>query len=250
MEIKKYRVLDTPVHGVSMDQAVDFIDEYIATPDSPVGYVLAVNPEKVFVLRKDAFLKDFFEKGTLLVCDGIGMVKALRFLYGVKVARVPGADLMQQLCGRAAERGYKIFIYGASEDVNARACDELRKRYPGIQIVGRDNGFVSKGDMAQLVEKINASQAQILFVAMGSPRQERWIADWSGQLKTVIICQGIGGTLDTIVGTVKRAPLFWQKWGLEWLYRLLKQPSRAGRQINLLIFVWEVLVAKCKRMQS
>ncbi|NLE56430.1 MAG: WecB/TagA/CpsF family glycosyltransferase [Lentisphaerae bacterium] len=233
-----------------MDQAVDFIDEYIAKPDNPVGYVLAVNPEKVFVLRKDSFLKDFFEKGTLLVCDGIGMVKALRILYGVKITRVPGADLMQQLCCRAAEKGHKIFIYGATEDVNARACNELRKRYPGILIVGRDNGFVSKDDIPKLVEKINASQAQILFVAMGSPRQERWLADWSGQLQTVKICQGIGGTLDTIVGTVKRAPLSWQKWGLEWLYRLLKQPSRAARQINLLIFVWEVLMAKCKREQS
>jgi N-acetylglucosaminyldiphosphoundecaprenol N-acetyl-beta-D-mannosaminyltransferase len=123
----------------------------------------------------------------------------------------------------------------------------LRKRYPGIQIVGRENGFVAKEDMPKLVEKINASQAQILFVAMGSPRQERWLADWSGQLKTVKISQGIGGTLDTIVGKVKRAPLAWQKCGLEWLYRLLKQPSRAGRQVNLLIFMWEVFIAKFKR---
>jgi N-acetylglucosaminyldiphosphoundecaprenol N-acetyl-beta-D-mannosaminyltransferase len=244
MEIKRYRVLNTPVDAVSMDGALDFIDEYLADPLLPVGFILAVNPEKVFVLRQSDFLKCFFEEATLLICDGIGMVKALRLLHQVKISRVPGADLMQNLCARSAQRGYKIFVYGASEEVNRGACDELRQRYPGINIVGRANGFVPQEQMPDLVRQINESEAQLLFVAMGSPRQEQWMADHASELTTVKLCQGIGGTLDTIVGTVKRAPVIWQKMGLEWFYRLLCQPTRIGRQWRLLSFMREVLFDK------
>ena len=106
--------------------------------------------------------------------------------------------------------------------------------------MGRANGYVKEEDMDALVAQINESKAEVLFVALGSPRQEKWMAKYLDQLVTVKICQGIGGTLDTIVGTVKRAPLFMQRLNLEWLYRLLQQPTRAGRQIKLLRYVWEI----------
>jgi N-acetylglucosaminyldiphosphoundecaprenol N-acetyl-beta-D-mannosaminyltransferase len=242
--IKRYRVLDTPVDAVDMAGALQFVEEYIYDATNHIGFILAVNPEKVFVLRENKFLKSFFERATLLIPDGIGMVKALKFLYGEKVSRVPGADLMQNICQDAPQKKYKIFIYGASEEVNSGACIELKTRYPGINIVGRANGFVKPDEMPQLIEQINKSQAQILFIAMGSPRQEQWMFDNADKLTTVKLCQGIGGTLDTIVGTVERAPLFWQNLGLEWFYRLLKQPSRAIRQVRLLYFVIEVLKSK------
>lgn len=227
-----------------MSTALDFIDFSVRTRTSP-GAVLAVNPEKVYVLRQDAFLKDFFDQAALLIPDGIGIVKALKILFGVSVTRVPGADLMQNICAAAPEKGYRIFIYGASEEVNSAACDILRRRYPGISIVGRANGFVKPEAMPDLIAKINQSEANILFVAMGSPRQERWMSENFGKLITVRVCQGIGGTLDTIVGTVKRAPLFWQRLGLEWFYRLLCQPSRFKRQVRCFYFAagvfWEKL---------
>ena len=99
-------------------------------------------------------------------------------------------------------------------------------------------------EMAALVDRINASGADILFIAMGSPRQEKWMSEYAGKLTTVKVCQGIGGTLDTIVGTVKRAPAFWQKLGLEWFYRLLCQPSRFKRQLRCFKFALEVLYYK------
>ena len=239
MKPERLHVLGTPVDAVDMNAALAFVADAVKTRTS-AGAILAVNPEKVFVLRQDTFLKDFFEKAALLIPDGIGIVKALKILYGRKISRCPGADLMQNICKEAPQTGYKIFIYGSSEEVNAGACEKLRQRCPGIQIVGRSNGFVPAEKMDQLVAQINDSQADILFIAMGSPKQEKWMSKYALCLTTVKICQGIGGTLDTIVGTVKRAPEFWQAIGLEWFYRLLCQPSRFQRQLRCFKFGIEV----------
>ena len=238
--------MDTVVDGINMQNALDFVAEYIRSK-KPVGFILAINPEKVFAFQSNSFLHIFFERATLIIPDGIGIVMALRFLYGVKVNRIPGADLMQNICREAPVRGYRIFIYGATENVNAEACKVLRDRYPGIEIVGRANGFVAQEHMEDLVARINASEANILFIALGSPKQEEWMATYAERLTTVKLCQGIGGTLDTIAGTVKRAPLFWQKLGLEWFYRLLKQPSRIGRQFKLIVFIKNVFWMKFKK---
>lgn len=236
--VKRAPVLDTQVDCVDMEGALKFVDHYIKNCDQ-VGTILAVNPEKIYALRKNSFLKDFFAKASILVPDGIGIVLAMR-LKGYRAARVPGADLMQQICALAEIKGYRIFIYGAKEEVNRVAVDRLRERHPAIRIVGRANGYIADADMNNLVKQINDSKAEILFVAMGSPRQEEWMCNHLVKLKTVKICQGIGGTLDTIVGNVKRAPLQLQRIHLEWLYRLIQQPARAGRQVRLLKFVWEM----------
>lgn len=250
VKINRYRVLNTPVDAVDMEGALAFVDVQVRKGSGP-RFVLAVNPEKVYVLRENAFLRKFFEDAGLLIPDGIGMVKALRVLHGARVSRVPGADLMQRICGESVARGYRIFVYGGAEEVNEGAVHELERRYPGIHIVGRANGYLSDEEMPALVERINASGAEVLFVALGSPRQERWLSKYGGQLANVRVCQGIGGTLDTIVGRVKRAPDAFQKLGLEWLYRLLKQPSRAGRQLRLIHFAMEILRAKlCSRGRS
>lgn len=243
MTISRYDILGSLVDAVDMRAALDWVAEAVKGRTTP-GFILAMNPEKVFVLRKDAFLKDFFENASLLIPDGIGMVKALHILHNVKISRTPGADLMQRICAEAPEHGYRIFIYGSSEVVNARACEILSQRHPGIRIVGRANGFVKTEEMPELINRINAAQADILFIAMGSPKQEQWMNEYAGQLTTVRVCQGIGGTLDTIVGTVKRAPLVWQKLGLEWFYRLLCQPSRFKRQLRCFRFAIEVYQQK------
>lgn len=237
-------ILGEPVDVVNMDTALEFIRGYVNAPENPPGFVLAVNPEKVMCLRKDRTLHDFFEKATLLIPDGIGVVKALRMAGHKNAGRVAGADLMQNICQHAPHENYRIFIYGAAEDVNEAACAELERRNPGIRIVGRSNGYIKPEQMDDLIDRINGSGANILFLALGSPGQERWMEKHADRLTTVRICQGIGGTLDTIIGKVKRAPLGWQKLGLEWLYRLLKQPKRIGRQMNLFYFILLVLKEK------
>jgi N-acetylglucosaminyldiphosphoundecaprenol N-acetyl-beta-D-mannosaminyltransferase len=237
---RRVDVLDVPVDCVDMNGALAFVDDHVRHGTGPAT-ILAVNPEKVYQLRRNAFLKRFFEGGTLLIPDGVGVVMAMNLLYRSRTTRVPGADLMQQLCSMAAERGHRIFIYGAREDVNRRSVEILRSRYPGIRIVGRANGFVPVGEMDDLVESIDRSGAQILFVALGSPRQEHWMHDYLPRLH-VKVCQGIGGTLDTITGDVKRAPVLLRRLGLEWLYRLAKQPGRWRRQAVYPLFVAQVIV--------
>lgn len=237
-------MLGVPVDAVDMEHALAVVDHLVRTAVRP-GYIVAVNPEKVYAIRGDRFLREFIDGASLLIPDGVGMVWALRVLFGRRVSRVAGADLMQRICARSSERGHRLFVYGGAEEVNAGAVETLRQRHPGIRIVGRANGFLAEQAMPELVRQINASGADILFVALGSPKQEQWLKRWLPEL-TVKVCQGIGGTLDTIVGRAKRAPAGWQKLGLEWLYRLLQQPSRAGRQLRLLTFAGEVVLSKAR----
>ena len=238
----RIEVLGVPIDLVDMQGAIEVVESIIHSKTES-RCVLAVNPEKVIALRKDEWLLDFFRKASLLIPDGIGVVWASRKLSGVKVGRVPGADLMQNLCVLAAEKGYRVFFYGATEDVSAGAVDILRERYPGLKIVGRRNGYVISEEMDNLVDEINVSRAQILFIALGSPRQEKWIAQYGERLHVKLI-QGIGGTLNTITGHVQRAPVVWQRLNLEWFYRLLKEPTRIRRQLKLPIFVMLVLKQK------
>ena len=235
--------METPVDAVDMGNALDYVEESVINNTAP-KVILAVNPEKVYILRDDSFLKTFFEKAALLIPDGIGIVKAMKILNNINLSRCPGADLMQEICRLSAQKGYRIFIYGGSEQVNLKACRILQERYLGIRIVGRANGYMKEEDMHDLINDINASEADILFVALGSPRQEQWMNTYLNQLTTIRICQGIGGTLDTIAGTVKRAPITFQKMNLEWFYRLLCQPKRFKRQLRCFKFAVEVF--KCK----
>lgn len=239
---KRIRVLDTPVDCVDMASALDYVDDYVRHADRP-GTILAVNPEKVYALRQNPFLRQFFENAALLIPDGIGVVKAAQWIYRERLRRVAGADLMQRICAAAHGKGYRLFIFGASEDVNREAVEILRRRHPGIGIVGRSHGYVQPIEMDRLIDRINAAGTDILFVALGSPRQEEWMHRYLPRLH-VKICQGIGGTLDTITGAVERAPLAFQAVGLEWFYRLLRQPTRIRRQMNLVRFVREVLACK------
>jgi N-acetylglucosaminyldiphosphoundecaprenol N-acetyl-beta-D-mannosaminyltransferase len=240
--VRRITILNSPVDAVTMQSALALIKSYVKTQSKP-GYILAINPEKVYTLLFNRPLRAFTEGATLLLPDGIGVVLAARILLGARLSRVTGADLMQSLCAEAAREHYRIFLFGASEEVNRRTGQELRRRYPGIQIAGRLNGYSGAQDTEAAIRIINAAQADILFLALGSPRQENWIAENLPRLN-VKLCQGVGGTFDTIAGTVKRAPGWVQSLGLEWFYRFAHQPARAGRLMTVFKFAALVLVAK------
>jgi N-acetylglucosaminyldiphosphoundecaprenol N-acetyl-beta-D-mannosaminyltransferase len=157
---------------------------------------------------------------------------------------------MQNICELAAREGHKVFFFGASERVNKAAARILQKRYPELAIVGRSNGYLRDGEMPDLIGHINDSQAEILFLALGSPRQEKWFATYKRSLEYVKVCQGVGGTLDVIAGEMKRAPEIWQKYSLEWLYRLISDPKRINRQKVLPIFAVMVLLSKLKTLKG
>jgi N-acetylglucosaminyldiphosphoundecaprenol N-acetyl-beta-D-mannosaminyltransferase len=235
-------ILNIWTDTLTMDTALERVAEFLHRGDR-VHTVFASNPEKNFSVPKDPSLYSLFRDADLLLPDGIGMVLAARLLYGAKLERVPGCEFMERCCAFAARNGYPIFLYGAKEEVNAKAAEELTRKYPGLIIAGRQNGYLPEKHMAGLLERINVSGARFLFLALGSPRQEKWVAKYGRSLTTVSVCQGIGGTLDVIAGTVQRAPQVWCNLGLEWLYRLLAEPKRIARQKALPVFAWLVTKA-------
>jgi N-acetylglucosaminyldiphosphoundecaprenol N-acetyl-beta-D-mannosaminyltransferase len=244
IKIKRVRVLDVPVDVVDVPLALRYVEELV-TNHKKGNYILAVNAEKFMQLQKDLKLKEIFENASLLLPDGVGAIWALRWRYHLIAERVPGADLMQNICGESVRKGYRIFIYGAKEEVNKKAVEKLRALYPGILIVGRSNGYVSEDGMEGLINEINRSMADIIFVALGSPKQEMWIKQYL-PLLNVKVCQGIGGTLDAITGQTKRAPALFQKLPLEWLYRLIidPNPKRIRRQAVIPYFLFRVFTQK------
>lgn len=243
--IKRYPVLSIWVDAVKASQVQDMVVDFIER-GSGLHTIFASNPEKNFSVPKDEVLYERFKEADLLLPDGIGMVLAARVLHGIRLSRVTGIGVMQDICKTAVEKGYGIFIYGAKEEVNKAAVKNLKNMFPGLQIVGRAHGYQPEADMENLVESINESGAQVLFLALGSPKQEQWISRYGGRLLNVRVCQGIGGTLDVLAGKTKRAPFAFRRLGLEWLYRLFTEPARIKRQRALPVFAVMVFVAKIK----
>lgn len=231
-------ILGVPMDCVSMAQSVLIADDMVR--GGRQGAVFAINPEKIVMAGDNLQLLGAIKSAALLIPDGIGAVLAAR-LGGIRgVPRVPGADLMPELCNLAAIRGYPIFLLGARPEVTPRAAEALLETYPRLKIAGMQNGYLSNADRETLPDRINASGAKLLFVALGSPEQELWIHENLPRLTTVAVCQGVGGTFDVLAGKVKRAPIAWQRTYLEWLYRLLREPSRIRRFPRLLKFAADV----------
>lgn len=238
---QRLNILDIWVDSVSHDQAIGYVREFLQG-DRPMS-IFAANPEKNFSVPKDPQLFKVFRRSDLLIPDGIGIVLAARLLHGKILKRIPGVEFMYDICSLAEKEKRSVFIFGARENVNKSAVEKLHQKYPALQIAGRCNGYVPDARMPELIKQINDSGADILFLGLGSPKQEKWFATHAKELLHVKVCQGIGGTLDTISGSVKRAPEIWQKFSLEWLYRLLSEPTRISRQKFLPVFFFKVLIA-------
>lgn len=250
--VERLQLLNLWVDAVSMEQAVTLVKQFVETGDKPQA-IFAVNPPKNFYVREDPALWRTFKEAALLIPDGIGIVLGIWILHGRRLSRIPGVELMEEICKLAAKDGYKVFVYGAKEDVNKIAADNLIKLYPGLNIVGRSNGYVKEEEMPELIAKINKSQAEILFLALGSPKQEKWFATHKSQLTSVRVCQGLGGSIDVVTGTVKRAPEIWQKFGLEWVYRVLDEPKKFKRLRFFPPFLMSLLKTKfriCLRIKN
>jgi N-acetylglucosaminyldiphosphoundecaprenol N-acetyl-beta-D-mannosaminyltransferase len=241
MKPKRIKILGVPVDCVNMAEAVTAVDAMVAG-DSPQA-IIANNPEKVIKAQSDAGLLRQLENTGLLIPDGIGIVLAARILGLARMERVPGSELMPAICKLAEDKGYRVFLFGANPEVNQKTREVLLQRYPGLQIVGNRDGYVADSDMLSVVQEINLSKAEILFIALGSPKQELWMEEYLPRLD-VRVCQGVGGTFDVIAGHVKRAPRIFRQLHLEWFYRLMANPRRMLRQTALPKFAFQVLYKK------
>jgi N-acetylglucosaminyldiphosphoundecaprenol N-acetyl-beta-D-mannosaminyltransferase len=221
-----------------MTQAVDHVDRMIQSGRG--GAVLAVNPEKVVRARNDPTLLAILHEAGLLIPDGIGVVAAARLAGLCRAERLPGADLMPALCALAERRRYPVFLYGARPQSNAGAVMYLRGRYPRLSIAGQQHGYLAEDEMPGLAERIRSSGTRILFVGLGSPRQERWLRCHLPMLPGVV-GQGVGGTFDALSGIVPRAPMWAQRGNVEWLWQMVQQPERLRRLPIRLGFAMMVL---------
>ena len=202
------------------------------------SFVVAINPEKIMKSRKDNELKNLLNIATYQIPDGIGVVYASKMRGGNITSRITGIDSMNMLCSLANEEKYRIFLYGAKEEVVSKASKILKEKYPNMEVAGYISGY--ERDIDKIIKKINSAKPNILFVALGSPKQENFITNNINALDCNIF-QGVGGSFDVISGNVKRAPMWMQKCGLEWLYRLIKEPKRIFRQLKLFGFIFVAL---------
>ncbi|WP_227394406.1 WecB/TagA/CpsF family glycosyltransferase [Jeotgalibacillus aurantiacus] len=202
------------------------------------SFIVAINPEKVMKAQDDQNLKALLNRADFQIPDGIGIILASKLKGGNVRSRVTGIDMMMRICEEAAQTGKKVFLFGAKPGVAEEAKKGLEERYPGIQVSGTLNGY--EKDPAVIEAAINEAKPDILFVAMGSPAQEYFIIENMQKLYPHIF-QGVGGSFDVLSGRIKRAPEGFQRLGLEWFYRLLKEPKRIKRQMILPKFLLKVL---------
>ncbi|WP_163539686.1 WecB/TagA/CpsF family glycosyltransferase [Gracilibacillus sp. YIM 98692] len=232
----KENILGVQVSNETYDSLKEKLFGLIGTDKQ--AFIVAVNPEKIMKASEDPDLKKLINQADYQIPDGIGVLLASRLQRGSIRERITGIDLMQTLVAEAAAKQKKVFMYGGKPGVADQAAEKLQAQYPDLQIAGTMNGY--EKDQQKVIDTINQANPDVLFVALGSPRQEEWIRDNKEKLN-VSIFQGVGGSYDVIAGNLKRAPKIFIKFGLEWFYRLLAEPWRIKRQLALPKFLLKVL---------
>jgi N-acetylglucosaminyldiphosphoundecaprenol N-acetyl-beta-D-mannosaminyltransferase len=221
----------------SYDQVLESIEETIESGRK--SFCVAVNPIKIHRAWHEPELMDVLRRTDFCICDGVGVSVASRILCGQGIPRITGCDLFFKLLQLASQRQWGIYLLGASPESNAAACSELEKMYPGLRIVGARDGYFE--DSREVITQINASGADLLFVAMGSPKQEYWISRHRHQIDARF-CMGVGGSFDIASGNLRRAPRIFRATGTEFLYRFVLEPrKRLSQQKILLCFLLRVI---------
>jgi N-acetylglucosaminyldiphosphoundecaprenol N-acetyl-beta-D-mannosaminyltransferase len=238
-------ILNVKVHALTNAQTLALIENFIASGQP--HQLVTVNPEFVIEAQHNEAFRQIINNAALALPDGIGLLKAARFLQTTCLPeRVPGSDLVVRLAELSHQKGYRIYFLGAWEGVAQKAIEKLKARYPHLQVAGFYAGSPAIKENEAIVQRILPTRPDILLVAYGAPRQDQWIARNLDRLH-IPVCIGVGGSFDFIAGVAKRAPLWVQRLHLEWLHRLIMQPSRWRRIWNAVPrFSWLVLQSKIK----
>lgn len=236
-------ILGVKVHALTNTQTLTLIEAFIASGQP--HQLCTVNPEFVVAAQHDEEFRQIINAAALALPDGIGLLKAARFLRTTLLPeRVPGSDLVVRLAELSHQKGYRLYFLGAREGVAEQAAAKLKKHYPNLNVVGCYAGSPTIEENESIVQRILPTQPDILLVAYGAPKQDKWIARNLERLQ-IPVCMGVGGSLDFIAGTSKRAPAWVQRLGLEWFHRLLTQPWRWRRIWNAVPrFSWLVFWSK------
>ena len=235
-------VLGVGFDNVTMDEAVARGMELVCGEGT--HYVVTPNPEIVEVCRENPAARDAVNHADLVLPDGVGVVKGAAMLGTPLKEKTPGIEFAAGLMGKMAQQGKSLYLLGAKPGVAELAGQRLAQRYPGLRIAGTHDGYFKED--GPVVEEIRCSGADVVFVCLGAPKQELWMAKNGSATGAHLLC-GLGGSLDIFAGVVERAPKFWSDHGLEWLHRLIKEPRRIGRMMKLPLFLVHVKQEKRRR---
>lgn len=245
--INRYRVLNTYVNTLSMDDTIAEVEKIIAAR-KPTQHVV-INALKVNLMNEDPNLRNIVNACPLINADGASIVWAAKKLGVPLKERVAGIDLFLNLVKVAAEKGYKIYLFGAKEEVVTNVKDIFEKQYPKLQIVGYRNGYFKETDEPEIVANIAASGADMMFVAISSPKKEYWVNKYLDQLNIPFV-MGVGGSFDVVAGVTDRAPKWMQDHGMEWFYRFIQEPRRMWNRYIIGNWKFIAYTYKCKREKN
>lgn len=235
-------ILGIPVHAVTTAAALQQVRCFMAEPW--LHQIATVNPEFVMAAQDDAAFRYVLRQADLCLPDGVGLLWAARWLRRPLPERVPGSEFVYHLAELAAQEGWPLFLLGAGPGVAVEAAAVFQQRYPGLIIAGTYAGSPDVTENDTIVRRINDSGAQLLYVAYGAPRQDKWIERNRHTLTHVRVAMGVGGALDFVSGRAVRAPQWVQNLGLEWLDRLVRQPWRWRRMLALPRFAFRVVMGR------
>ena len=239
---EKIDVLGVRFDNVTMDEAVDAAFALLSAHKA--AYVVTPNPEIVMLCRDDPAAAAAVDGAALTIPDGIGVIYGARILKTPLKEKVGGCDFSLKLMERMNAAGRSVFLLGSKPGVAEQAAERLHAQFPDLRFVGTNDGYFK--DDAPVVEKINAAAPDLLMVCLGAPKQEKWMHDNAPALNVGLMI-GAGGSLDVYAGNVERAPEAWCNAGLEWLYRLLKEPRRIGRMMSIPRFLVKVIALSVRK---
>ncbi len=223
-------ILGMRVDCVSPDEALAIIDRFVQ--ERTPRHIVTADASMVVIARQDPEFRAIAEKADLVTPDGWGLLWASRLFRTPIPDKVSGVDLSEQLCEQSPNKGYRLFFFGAGPGVAEEAAVKMRRRYPGANIVGVRDGYFTEQQEPEIAAQIKAAAPDILLVALGIPKQEKWIDRHKAALGVPVL-MGVGGTFDVFSGRVKRAPPWMQNTGFEWMFRLIQNPRKFGKVMTL-----------------
>lgn len=239
----RVRLLGVPIDPVTASEAVARLRSFLT--DGRQHHVMTPNSEMLVAASKDEAFRSLLNRTDLNIPDSQGLLYAARWTGQFLPERVTGVDTVQAFCA-SLSKDTPVFLLGAAPGVAEAAAEALKKKNPGLNIAGTFSGSPKDEDATDILQRIALSGAQILFVAYGAPKQDEWIDKHLKELPSVKVAMGVGGTFDFLAGVQKRAPSLFRKLGLEWLWRVVREPKRIGR-IMTAVIVFPVIVLRYGR---
>ena len=237
------RILGVDIDNIDIDEAGKITKELVETSNKTCKIVVAPNTEFIMMAQKDEEFFDVRTSADLATPDSVGIMLGGKFQKKPFKQRIPGQAYFRKVLEIGEKENWSFYLLGGKDDVPKIAAENLKKIYPNINIVGYHEGFFELEGEEKVIQEINSLKPNVLFVAMGAPLQEKWIAKYKNDLK-VDIAAGQGGTFDYEAGKIKRAPKIFQKLCIEWLWRLILQPSRIIRMLALPVYLFKITFTK------